>query len=162
MSLQSLDIAEVARRSGVPASALRFYETKGLITPLGRDGARRRYAPQVLDQLALIALGQAAGFSLDEVRAMFTPDGEPELDRAQLTAKADEIDRQVARLRAMSRGLRHAAVCPAPRHAECPTFKRLLKAAAEGAGERREKRALRAPPAKPTPPAKRAPRRPPP
>ena len=41
------------------------------------------------------------------------------------------------RLQAMSRGLRHAAACPAPSHTECPTFKRLLKAASSGAIERR-------------------------
>jgi DNA-binding transcriptional MerR regulator len=137
-----MDIAEVARRSGVPASALRFYESKGLIASVGRQGARRRFAPAVLDQLALIALGQAAGFSLDEIRSMFAPDGQPAIDRARLAAKADEIDRMVLRLRAMSRGLRHAAVCRAPRHAECPSFQRLLKAAAAGTLESpRKKRA---------------------
>lgn len=128
-----MDIAEVAKRSGVPASALRYYESRGLIASAGRQGARRRFAPGVLDQLALIALGQSAGFSLDEIRSMFSPDGEPEIDRAKLSAKADEIDRMVVRLRAMSRGLRHAAVCPAPRHAQCPSFQRLLRAAASGA-----------------------------
>lgn len=137
-----MDIAEVARRSGVPASALRYYESKGLIASVGRQGARRRFAPGVLDQLALIALGQAAGFSLDEIRSMFSPNGQPEIDRAKLSAKADEIDRMVLRLRAMSRGLRHAAVCRAPRHAECPSFQRLLKAAASGALERPQRRRL--------------------
>jgi DNA-binding transcriptional MerR regulator len=141
-----MDIAEVARRSGVPASALRYYESKGLIASVGRQGARRRFAPGVLDQLALIALGQAAGFSLDEIRSMYAPDGQPNLDRAMLSAKADDIDRMVVRLRAMSRSLRHAAVCKAPRHAECPSFQRLLKAAASGALESRQKRrALRRP-----------------
>lgn len=135
-----MDIAEVARRSGVPASALRFYESKGLIASVGRQGARRRFAPTVLDQLALIALGQAAGFSLDEIRSMFSPNGQPDIDRALLAGKADEIDRMVLRLRAMSRGLRHAAVCPAPRHAQCPSFQRLLRAAASGALENRQKR----------------------
>jgi DNA-binding transcriptional MerR regulator len=100
----------------------------------------------VLDQLALIALGQAAGFSLDEIRSMFAPDGQPAIDRAMLAAKADEIDRMVVRLKAMSRGLRHAAVCRAPRHAECPSFQRLLKEAAAGTLERRQKeRVLRRP-----------------
>ncbi len=136
-----MDIAEVARRSGVPASTLRFYEDKGLIASLGRQGLRRRFAPAVLDQLALIALGQAAGFSLDEIGAMFSPDGAPSIDRQMLCAKADEIDARIKRLSAMSRGLRHAAACPAPSHAECPTFQRLLKAAASGAIERRQKRA---------------------
>ena len=130
-----MDISEVAKRSGVAASALRHYERMGLIHSLARDGGRRRFAPTVLDQLSLIALGQAAGFSLDEIRTMFTPEGETNIDRAMLAAKADEIDQVVKRLRAMSRGLRHAAVCPAPSHAECPTFQRLLKAASVGALE---------------------------
>jgi DNA-binding transcriptional MerR regulator len=127
-----MDIAEVAKRSGMPASTLRYYEDKGLISSVGRQGLRRRFDPRVLEQLSLIALGQAAGFSLDEIGAMFSPDGQPNIDRDRLSAKADEIDSMVKRLRAMSKGLRHAAVCPAPSHAECPTFQRLLKAAAGG------------------------------
>lgn len=136
-----MDISEVARRSGVAASALRYYERRGLIKPLHRQGARRQYAPSVLDQLALITLGQAAGFSLDEIRAMFTPGGALNIDRTMLLTKAEEIDRMVKRLRAMSDGLRHAAACPAPSHAECPSFQRLLKAASSGALEIRGRRA---------------------
>lgn len=135
-----MDISEVAKQSGVAASALRYYERKGLIHPLQSAGARRKFAPAVLDQLALIALGQAAGFSLDEIRVMFTPGGEPDIDRAMLSAKADELDRMVLRLKAMISGLRHAAVCPAPSHAACPSFQRLLKAAAAGALENRQRR----------------------
>ena len=132
-----MDIAEVAKRSGVPASTLRYYEEKGLIVSSGRSGIRRRFAPGVLDQLALIALGRAAGFSLDEIRSMFSPDGSPSISRPMLAAKAREIDATVVRLRAMSRGLRHAAACRASSHAECPTFQRLLRAAAAGTLERR-------------------------
>lgn len=135
-----MDIAEVARRSGVPASTLRFYEQKGLIASTGRQGLRRRFGAGVLDQLALIALGQAAGFSLDEVRGMFSSEGRASIDRRALSAKADELDATIKRLKAMSHGLRHAAVCPAPSHAECPSFQRLLKAAAAGALERRRRR----------------------
>lgn len=138
-----MDISEVARRSGVAASALRYYERKGLIRSLEREGARRHFAPAVLEQLALIALGQAGGLSLDEIRSMFTPQGEASIDRALLAAKADEIDRMASRLKAMSRGLRHAAECPAASHAECPSFQRLLKAAAAGALEQRSRRAVR-------------------
>ena len=127
-----MDISVVARRSGVPASTLRFYEEKGLIASVGRQGLKRLFAPMVLDQLALIALGRAAGFSLDEIGAMFSPGGRPRIDRSALASKADEIDRSIRR-QAMSRGLRHAAVCPAPSHGECPTFQRLLQAAAAGA-----------------------------
>lgn len=135
-----MDIAEVARRSGVPASTLRFYEEKGLIVSLGRQGERRRFTPQILDQLALISLGQSAGFTLDEIRTMFASNGEPNIDRQMLVAKADELDATIKRLRAMSRGLRHAAACPAPSHAECPTFQRLVKAAASSAHERKHRK----------------------
>jgi DNA-binding transcriptional MerR regulator len=128
-----MDISEVARKSGVAASALRYYERKGLIRSLASEGARRKFSPAVLDQLALIALGQAGGFSLDEIRTMFTPGGEPDIDRALLSAKADELERTVKRLKAMIGGLRHAAACPAPNHAACPSFQRLLKAASAGA-----------------------------
>jgi DNA-binding transcriptional MerR regulator len=127
-----MDIAEVAKRSGLPASTLRFYEEKGLIASVGRDGLRRRFAPGVLEQLALIALGRAAGFSLDEIRAMFSPQGKPDIDRRMLATKAGEIDTTIRRLKAMSEGLKHAAVCPAASHAECPSFQRLLRAAAAG------------------------------
>jgi DNA-binding transcriptional MerR regulator len=101
---------------------------------------RRRFAPAVLDQLALIALGRAAGFSLDDISSMFSADGQPSIDRKMLAAKADEIDATIKRLKAMSNGLRHAAVCPAPSHGECPTFQRLLRAAASGALEQRERK----------------------
>lgn len=133
-----MDIAEVAKRSGVPASTLRFYEEKGLIASIGRQGLRRLFAPAVLDQLALIALARSAGFALDDIRAMFAADGRPRLDRRRLVDKADEIDRTIRRLKAVSESLRHAAVCPAPSHAECPTFQRLLRvaSAATQRGER--------------------------
>ena len=140
-----MDIAEVSKRSGVPASTLRFYEEKGLIASTGREGLRRRFAPAVLDQLALISLGQAAGFTLDEIRSMFTPDGQADIDRALLAAKADQIDATIRRLKAMREGLRHAAQCPAPSHAECPSFQRLLKAAAGGALAKRARKAPSAP-----------------
>lgn len=139
-----MDIAEVARRAGVPASTLRYYEKKGLIASLGPQGARRQFAPGVLDQLALIALGQAAGLSLDEIHSMLSPKGQPSIDRRLLAAKADEIDQNIRHLRAMSRGLRHAAACRAPSHLECPTFQGLLKRAATGAlDKRREGRPLK-------------------
>lgn len=135
-----MDIAEVARRSGVPASTLRFYEEKGLIASIGRQGLRRTFAPAVLDQLALVALGQAAGFSLGEIQSMFSPDGRASIDRRMLAAKADDLDATVKRLKAMSNGLRHAAACPARNHSECPTFQRLLRAASSGSLERRQKK----------------------
>ncbi|MFM0597881.1 helix-turn-helix domain-containing protein [Paraburkholderia dilworthii] len=128
-----LDIGEVVQRSGVPASTLRFYEEKGLIASNGRRGLRRLFDPSVLDRLALIALGRAASFSLDDIAAMFAPAGPPSIDRRMLAAKAEELDRTIRKLSIMRDGLRHAAACPAPSHMECPTFRRILRAVASGA-----------------------------
>jgi len=135
-----VDIAEVAKRTGLPASTLRYYEEKGLIASVGRQGLRRVFGAGVLERLALIAVGRSGGFSLDEIAAMFGPGGKPSIDRQILSAKADELDRTIRKLTAMRNGLRHAAACPAPSHMECPTFRRLLRAAASGAlGTRRKK-----------------------
>ena len=131
--MKDLDIAEVAQRSGVPASTLRFYEEKKLIASIGRRGLRRLFDPGVLERLALIAMGRAAGFSLDEIARMFAPDGRLRIDRRMLAAKADELDSTIRKLSAMRDSLRHAAACPAPSHMECPTFRRFLRAAASGA-----------------------------
>jgi DNA-binding transcriptional MerR regulator len=124
-----MDIAEVARRSGAAASTLRFYEEKGLIASVGRRGLRRVFNPVVLERLALIALGRAAGFSLDEIARLFAADGQPRIDRRMLAAKAEELDGKIRELSAMRDGLRHAVRCPAPSHLECPTFRRYLKSA---------------------------------
>jgi DNA-binding transcriptional MerR regulator len=130
--MESLDISELAKRSGVPASTLRYYEEKGLIASVGRRGLRRVFGPGVEDRLALVALGSAAGFSLDEIARMFGAKGRPRIDRKLLGDKADDLDRTIRRLVAMRKGLRHAAACPAPNHFECPTFRRLMKAALSG------------------------------
>jgi DNA-binding transcriptional MerR regulator len=141
--VRDLDITEVARRSGVPASTLRFYEEKGLIASVGRRGLRRLFEPGVLERLALIALGRAAGFSLEEIARTFAPDGRLRIDRQMLEAKAEELDRTISKLSAMRDGLRHAAACRAPSHMECPTFRRIVRAAASGAIGARRKRAPR-------------------
>jgi MerR family redox-sensitive transcriptional activator SoxR len=127
-----MDITEVARRSRVPASTLRFYEEKGLIASTGRRGLRRLFHPGVLERLALIALGRVAGFSLDEIAEMFAPDGHLCIERERLTAKAEELDRTIQRLVTMRDGLRHAAACSAPSHMECPHFRRIVRLAGAG------------------------------
>ena len=121
----TMDIAEVVKATGLPASTLRFYEEKGLIQSNGRNGLRRLFSTDVLERLALISLGRSAGFSLDEIAEMFTPQG-PEINRELLLAKAEELDRKIKELASMRDSLRHTAACSAPNHFECPTFLRLL------------------------------------
>lgn len=123
-----MDIAEVAKASGLPASTLRFYEEKGLIRSNGRNGLRRIFNDNVVERLALISLGRSAGFTLEEIGKMFTPEG-PEINRSLLLAKAGELDKKINELVSMRDGLRHAAACKAPSHFECPKFLRLLRIA---------------------------------
>ena len=132
--MKFLDIGEVSARSGIKPSALRYYEEIGLITSVFRHGLRRQFQPEVLLQLKLIAMGKTAGFSLEEISGMFGKTGAPELPRAALHQKADEIDRQIRELTALSDTLRHVAECSAPSHMECPTFLRLLDVAGKRAG----------------------------
>ena len=139
--MRNLDIAEVAKHTGLRASALRYYEEKKLIRSIGRRGLRRVYAAEVVERLALIALGRSAGFSLDEIAQMFAPDGRLRVDRQKLAAKAKELDATIRRLTTMRDGLKHAAVCKAPSHMECPKFRRIVQGAA--AGMRRERIATR-------------------
>ena len=142
--MKDLDIAEVAQRSGIPASALRHYEEKGLIASVGRRGLRRLFDPDVIERLALIALGRAVGFSLEEIARMFAKDRRVRIDRRMLAAKAAELDRKIRDLTAMRNGLRHAVECSAPSHMECPKFRRILRAAAAGAVKARKTRGPRA------------------
>jgi len=72
-----LTIGEVARRSGVAPSALRFYEEQGLIGSARSAGRQRRYARQVLRRVAFIRVAQSVGLNLDEIRRVLAalPDG---------------------------------------------------------------------------------------
>lgn len=127
--MKLLDIGEVSARSGVSPSALRYYEEIGLIASVSRRGLRRQFPPEVLLQLKLIAMGKSAGFPLEEIAGMFGQDKMPDLPRAVLHQRADEIERQIHELTALRDTLRHVADCPAPSHMECPTFRRLVEVA---------------------------------
>ena len=122
-----MDISDVAKASGLPASTLRFYEEKGLILSVGRNGLKRTFEANILERVGLISLACSVDFSLDEIREMFIHDGE--VNRELLLAKADKLDNKIKELTAMRNGLRHAAECSAPNHFECPKFLRLLKLA---------------------------------
>jgi MerR family redox-sensitive transcriptional activator SoxR len=102
-----LTITEVARRSGVAASALRFYEERGLIRSERAGSGHRRYPRAVLRRIAFLVFAQRVGLSLDEISAELAklpldhaPDGE---DWARLssgwTARIDERITQLQRMR---------------------------------------------------------------
>lgn len=111
-----LTIGELAARSGVAASALRFYEERGLIAPERNDSGHRRYARGVLRRVAFIVFAQKVGLSLDEIRAELA-----RLPRNRAPDRADwaklsrgwraRIDARIAELERMKRGLTECIGC---------------------------------------------------
>jgi DNA-binding transcriptional MerR regulator len=131
-----LDIGEVARRTGLAASALRFYEKKGLITAAARNGLRRAYHPDVLHPLGLITCARSAGFTIAEIGAFLSAGpGDDDL-RGQMVAKADEVDATISRLTRLRDSLRHAAGCDHDPLIECPEFRRAVGRVADPAVDR--------------------------
>ncbi|WP_367715130.1 helix-turn-helix domain-containing protein [Nitratireductor sp. GISD-1A_MAKvit] len=135
--MKLLDIGVLSRRSGIPPSTLRYYEEIGLIRSVARNGLRRQFDPLVATQLALISLGKLAGFSLQDIKRMFSQDGTPQLPRDDLHLRADALDEQIRGLTRLRDALRHVADCPAENHMECPKFRRLMDFASRTAGNRK-------------------------
>ena len=113
---QLLTIGEVARRSGVAASALRFYEDKGLITSERAGSGHRRYRRSVLRRVAFVVFAQKVGLTLDEIGdelAKLPPDRAPtRRDWSRLTTSwSGRIDERIAELRRLQHGLTECIGC---------------------------------------------------
>ena len=111
-----LTIGEVARRSGVAPSALRFYEERGLISAERAGSGHRRYARPVLRRIAFIVFAQRVGLSLDAIRAELArlpPERAPSRrDWARLTRSwTARIDRRIAELERLKVGLTECIGC---------------------------------------------------
>jgi DNA-binding transcriptional MerR regulator len=108
-----LSIGEVARRSGVAATTLRYYEDSGLLRPPTRVAGRRRYDQSVMTRLEVIGSCKTAGFTLDEIRVLLT-DAEPgrPVSRSLAKAKLTDIDAQMATLQRAREIIEWAMACP--------------------------------------------------
>ena len=113
---EALTIGEVARRSGVAASALRFYEERGLIASERAGSGHRRYARPVLRRIAFIVFAQRVGLSLDEIGhelAKLPPDRAPaRADWSRLSSTGtDRIDARIAEIERLKAGLTECIGC---------------------------------------------------
>ncbi len=111
-----LTIGEVARRSGVQASALRFYEQRGLIVSERAGSGHRRYPRHVLRRVAFIVFAQRVGLTLDEIGhelARLPPDRVPKgRDWARLSAAwTARVDARIAELQRLRAGLTECIGC---------------------------------------------------
>lgn len=107
-----LSIGEVAKRTGLRPSALRYYEEVGLISPAARVSGRRHYESSVLDRLAVIACAQQGGFTISEVRQLLTGEDEPSARwRALAEQKLREVDTIIEKAEATRRLLEKSLRC---------------------------------------------------
>jgi DNA-binding transcriptional MerR regulator len=118
-----LTVGELARRAGVNASAVRYYEELGLLPPAARVSGQRRYPASAARLVAAILLYRDAGFTLAEQRALLatgvsTPDGRRQLMRRKLA----ELDEQIARAQAAREAIDHGLRCPHADITDCPNF----------------------------------------
>lgn len=110
-----LTIGEAARQAGVPASTLRYWEAAGLLTAPRRVGGRRRYSPEGLRQIELVARAKRAGFTLAEIRVILSgvSEARPPSEVWQVLAaeKLPQVERTLAEARTMKRLLEAGLRC---------------------------------------------------
>ena len=136
-----LTIGEVSQRSGVAASALRFYEERGLIESVRAGSGHRRYGRPVLRRIAFIVFAQRVGLTLDEIAAQLRrlpPDRAPnKRDWSRLSSGwTARIDDRIAELERLKAGLTECIGCGCLSLARCKLANPKDRAAQLGPGPR--------------------------
>jgi MerR family transcriptional regulator, redox-sensitive transcriptional activator SoxR len=132
--MEEWTIGEVARRTGLRPSAIRYYEAAGLLPRPPRRGGRRMFEPLVLQRVALIELMRRGGFTIAEMRTLlhgFTRRTAPSARWRTFTKrKLDELAERIARARAMQRVLQRIRQCACPTLDDCGRL--MMQARARG------------------------------
>lgn len=118
-------IGELARRTGLASSALRYYESIGLLSPTARAGGRRYYSLSSAERVASVQLCQDAGFALREIRSLLAAPSERPSDR--LATKLRELDERITQAQRARTLVQHALACQHRSLFECPRFQAKLK-----------------------------------
>jgi DNA-binding transcriptional MerR regulator len=130
-----LPIGELARRTGLATSALRYYERIGLLSPAARTGQRRHYTASSAERVALIRLYQDAGFTLEEIGRMLAARSQGRGGWGDLAdRKIAELDARIADAKRAKKLIEHALECPHRDLFTCPRFRSALDAHLEPPG----------------------------
>jgi DNA-binding transcriptional MerR regulator len=133
MSDPLLTIGELACRSGVATSALRYWERLGLIPAPARISGQRRYPASAAGRVGVILLLRDAGFTLAEQRAFIEAHTIAPGDWQRLARrKVAELDEQIAKAQTAREAIDHALRCPHEDILECPNFASLMAARLAG------------------------------
>lgn len=120
-----MPIGELARRAHMRPSAIRYYESVGLLPVPDRVAGKRRYDLDALQRLSVITAAQHAGLTLAEIRELLRADERGRVSarmQALASRKLPEVDALIARAEAVRAWLRAAADCNCPSLDECPLF----------------------------------------
>jgi len=143
-----MTIGEVARQSGLRASAIRFYEKAGVLPKPVRSGGQRRYDRTILERLVVLERAKNCGFSLAEARRLFHgfPDGTPPSERWRTLArkKIAELDALARQVAAMKKMLEETCDCRDLQECGRKMLQRTECAGGEPAGPRIRKMPLSA------------------
>jgi DNA-binding transcriptional MerR regulator len=127
-----LSITELRARTGLAASALRFYERKGLLRAIGRVGGKRCYDESAVEQVAFVDLLKLAGFTLSEIAVFVAATGRSAPDWRDLAVvKLRELEDRAQKIQQAQTALRHILDCPHDRLDDCPVHRSVLRAHAE-------------------------------
>lgn len=136
--MAELDITEMAARTGLAPSALRFYERQGLIAPIGRTGGKRVYEDATVQQIALVDLLKISGFTLAEISSLVDRDGRVSPDwRTRARAKQDDLRAQLEQIERALTMLQHTIDCPHESLHECPIHRAVVSSHADSLGAAR-------------------------
>jgi DNA-binding transcriptional MerR regulator len=134
MTEHQLTIGELARRTGVATSALRYWEELGLLPAPERVSGQRRYPQSIVDKVGEILLLRDVGFTLRELKALVAARSSGVEDWRELhQRKLVELDHRLAQIQAARTAIAHALACPHNDVHECPNFGRIVAARLAGA-----------------------------
>jgi len=117
-----LTIGQVAARTGLRASAIRYYEAQGLLRRPERVGGKRVYPPSIFEQLAIIEMAKIAGFALDDIRTLIADAsgrGAAHAWSTVIPARVAEVDDEMKRLAAIKDVLTKLSTCSCATLDEC-------------------------------------------
>jgi MerR family redox-sensitive transcriptional activator SoxR len=133
MAQELLTIGELARRTDVATSALRYYDELGLLRPATRVSGRRRYPPEAVGVVGVILFLRDVGFTLDEIRRLLAARAtSPQAWRELAGRKLAELDERIAEAQAARVAVEHALACPHEDIITCPNFQEVVRLRLEG------------------------------
>lgn len=129
-----LSIGELAERSGVATTALRYYDELGLVQPVTRASGQRRYAASAIAEVGVILFLREAGFSLAEIASLAARDQRHSRHSRQqiIDRKLTELAEQQNRLDVARAALEHAKQCPAGDPMQCSRFWSIIEGQLRG------------------------------